>query len=105
MNHSTQLGFEALDRACAHQEHQVLLRKLAEIAQGLARMAGPKGVTVSDVRHEAVRHGILPQQAKGRQLAFLGALMREAGLVPTGEYRRSEVDKSHGNLHQVWRHG
>lgn len=68
-------------------------------------MAGPKGVTVSDVRHEAVRHGILPQQAKGRQLAFLGALMREAGLVPTGEYRRSEVDKSHGNLHQVWRHG
>lgn len=97
-----QLGFEALEQAASREEHARLIAKLVEIAQGLSRMR-PHGVTVADVRHEAVRQCLLPRQAKGRQLAFLGAVMREAGLVATEEFRRSDVEKSHGNLHRVWK--
>lgn len=72
------------------------------IAQGLARVR-PEGVIVADVRREAVRYGLLPAEAKGRELAFLGAVMRKAGLVATEDVRRSDVEKSHGNWQRVWR--
>lgn len=101
MNHSLQLGLEGLDRAAEHRTE--IIRRLVEIAQGLARVHRADGVTIADVRAEAVRQYILTGKAKGRELAFLGAVMKRAGLVNTGEYRRSEIDASHGNLHAVWK--
>ena len=99
---SLQLGFQALAETEAREAHQRLIEKLIPIAQGLARVR-PEGVIVADVRREAVRHGLLPAKAKGRELAFLGAVMQKAGLVSTEEFRRSDVDASHGNLQRVWR--
>lgn len=102
MTDSLQLGFQSLEESAARDAHQALIAKLVPIAQGLARVR-PAGLTVADVRIEAVRHGILPATAKGRELAFLGVVMRKAGLISTGEHRRSDVDASHGNLHVVYR--
>lgn len=100
---SLQLGFTALEQTAARDEHRALIAQLIPIAQGLARMAGARGVTVADVRTEAVRQCILPASSRGRQLAFLGAVMKRAGLVSTEDFRRSDVDASHGNLHRVWK--
>ncbi len=102
MTDSLQLGFEALGRAAAAADRRGLIDKLLEIAQGLARVR-PEGVIVADVRREAVRYGLLPAKPKGRELAFLGAVMQKAGLVSTEEFRRSDVEASHGNLQRVWR--
>lgn len=100
MTDSLQLGLEGLDRAAQHKTE--IIGRLVAIAQGLARIR-PEGVTVADVRGEAVRQCILKPIAKGRELAFLGAVMKRAGLVSTEEFRRSDVDASHGNLHRVWK--
>lgn len=102
MTDSVQLGFEALDRTAAIAEHKALIEKLVWIAQGLASVRA-EGVTIADVRGEAERQQLLPKDAKGRKLSFLGAVMKRAQLIPTEEFRRSEIDKSHGNLHRVWR--
>jgi len=99
MTDSLQLGLEGLDRAAERKTE--IIRRLVEIAQGLARMR-PEGLTVADVRAEAVRQCLLPPKAKGRELAFLGAIMQKAGLVATEEFRRSDVEASHGNLHRVY---
>ena len=102
MTDSLQLGFEAMERAAARDDHRSLIEKLIPIAQGLARVR-PEGVTIADVRHEAVRQCILQGKPKGRELAFLGAVMRRAGLVSTDDVRRSDVEGSHGNLQRVWK--
>ena len=99
---SLQLGFQALMETEAREGHQRLIDKLIPIAQGLSRMR-PEGLTVADVRQEAVRQCLLPAKAKGRELAFLGAIMQRAGLVATEEFRRSDIDASHGNLHRVYK--
>lgn len=100
MTSSLDLGLFALEETAA--KHDELIRRLIPIAQGLARVL-PDGVTVADVRCEAVRQCILKPAAKGRELAFLGAVMKRAGLVSTADFRRSEIDASHGNLHRVWK--
>ena len=102
MTDSLQLGFEALERAASRDDRRSLIEKLVEIAQGLARVR-PEGVTIADVRAEAVRWQLLPAKAKGRELSFLGAVMKRAGLVSTEEFRRSDIDASHGNVQRVWR--
>lgn len=102
MSDSLQLGFEALERATAAADRRGLIERLVEIAQGLARVR-PEGIIVADVRREAARYGFLPAKAKGRELAFLGAIMQRAGLVSSDQVRRSDVDASHGNLQRVWR--
>jgi hypothetical protein len=99
---SLQLGLDALDETARTADHRSLIEKLVPIAQGLSRVR-PEGVTIGDVRREAVRQHLLPAKAKGRELAFLGAVMAKAQLVATEEFRRSDVDASHGNLHRVWR--
>lgn len=101
MTDSLQLGFTALDATASTADHRALIAQLVPIAQGLARVR-PTGVTVADVRGEALRQHILPAKPKGRELAFLGAVMRKAQLVATEEFRRSDVEASHGNLHRVW---
>ena len=102
MPDSFQLGFEALERAAARDDRRSLIEKLVEIAQGLARVR-PEGLTIADVRGEAARRQLLPAKAKGRELSFLGAVMKRAGLVSTEEFRRSDIDASHGNVQRVWR--
>lgn len=78
------------------------LDRLIPLARELAEKAGEYGCTVSDVRIVAVQRGILTGEERGRRLSFLGKLMPAAGLVATGQYRRSSVDRSHSNLHAVW---
>jgi hypothetical protein len=93
---SLDLGLFALEETAA--KHDQLIRQLAEIAQGLARVM-PEGVTISDVRKEARRQCLtLPEKSH-----FLGAVMKRAGLIGTDETRRSDIDESHGNLQRVWR--
>ena len=99
---SLQLGFEAMERAASREDRRSLIERLIEIAQGLARMR-PEGVTIADVRAEAVRWQLLPAKSKGRELAFLGAVMKRAGLVSTDQFRRSDIDASHGNPHRVYK--
>lgn len=67
----------------------------------LVRASGT--ITVDDVRRLAVERGIFTGSETGRRLSFLGSLCRSCGLIPTGEYRRSTIAGSNGNLHTVWR--
>lgn len=99
-----QLGFDSLDAAAARAERKVLIEKLVPIAHELAQRAGPNGITVANLRHAAVRRGVLPQFGKDRDLSFLGAVMRKAKLKATNNFRRSDVVRSHGNAHRVWIH-
>ena len=78
------------------------IQRLIPLAIELARVAGPDGVTVANVRSIAVARGILTGEEKGRRLSYLGKVLQRAGLVSTGEYRRSHIGRSHGNLHAVY---
>lgn len=80
------------------------VERLVPLAKELARRAGRSGITVSDLRITAVQRGLLTGAEEGKRLAYLGSVMPAAGLVTTGHYRRSDVAKSHGNLHSVWVH-
>lgn len=99
MKDSLQLGLDGLYRATERKTE--IIGRLVEIAQGLARMR-PDGLTIDEVRREGVRQCLLPAKAKGRELAFLGAVMKRAGLVAGPDFRRSDIDASHGNLMRVW---
>lgn len=77
------------------------IERLVPIARELAERPG--GVTVGDLRLEAVARGVLTGAEQGRKLSYLGAVMKAAGLVATGMRRRSSVERSHGNLHMIWR--
>lgn len=87
-------------QSAAKHSHRIAL--LRPVVIELARKAGDDGVTVSDLRLTAVQRGLLQESAKGRELSFLGAVCRAAGLVVTGRTRRSIIDASHGNRHSVW---
>ena len=94
-----QIDLWARSSASRHS-HRITL--LVPVVRELAQKAGDAGVTVSDVRLTAVQRGLLAAEAKGRELSFLGALCRMAGLIPTERTRRSTIDQSHGNRHTVW---
>lgn len=79
------------------------IRVLTPLVLELARKAGAAGVTVADVRIVARQRRLLPQsRVRDRSLSWLGAVMRAAGLKPTGRVRRSPIGESHGNRHSVW---
>ena len=78
------------------------IERLVPIAQELARIAGPHGITIANVRHAAEARGLLTGAERGRRLSFLGAVMKAAGLVATEDYRRSDIPRSNGNLHRIW---
>lgn len=78
------------------------IERLVPLAKELARTAGADGVTVANLRSIAVARGILTGEERGRRLSYLGKVMQRAELVPTGEYRRSHIGRSHGNLHAVY---
>lgn len=83
-------------------EHDHELQLLIPIAQRLAREAGAAGVTISDIREEATKRGLLPPLGKGRSLSYLGALGKRAGLIATDRTRRSSIEGSNGNRNTVW---
>lgn len=99
---SIQVGMQALEATAARPQHQRMLALLIPVARELARRS-PAGVTISDVREEAVRQGLLPEVGTKRGLSFLGKLLSLAGLVDTGMYRRSTVLAAHGNLNKIFR--
>lgn len=85
--------------AAKHAREMELLKPLV---LELARKAGYEGVVVADVRICAVQRGLLSAETKGRELAWMGALMDYCGLEPTDRWRRSHIEKAHGNLQRVW---
>lgn len=89
--------------AQAAERHAEAIDRLLPLAKVLADHAGEQGITIADLRDAAVECELLTGEEVGRQLSYLGAVMRDAGLEQTGEYRRSHVKRSHGNLHAVWR--
>jgi hypothetical protein len=84
----------------AHRREAVA--RLIPLAQDLARRAGETGITVADLRLYAVQQGILTGAETGRQLSYLGAVLTAAGLAKSGRYRRSHIERSHGNLHAIF---
>jgi len=88
-----QLGLDAMWRTAG--AHRAELDRLIPIAQRLARERGR--ITMEDVRRAA---GLL--DSEDRELSFLGALGKLAGLRRTGTYRRSDLPGSHGNLLAEW---
>lgn len=76
--------------------------RLVPLARELAKKTGTKGITVSNLRLAAVARGLLTGEETGRRLSFLGSVMKKAGLTRTGEWRRSDVQRSHGNLNAIW---
>lgn len=91
-----------LDLFNLERGHASEIAALTPVALELARRARPEGVTVADLRAEATRRGLLTGEESGRRLSYLGVVMKAAGLHPTGRFVRSSIDRSHGNLHQVW---
>ncbi len=87
-------------QSAARHSHRIAL--LVPLAQSLARKAGQSGVTVADLRLAAVQRGLLSGREKGRELSYLGSVMRAAGLVGTEHFRRSVIERSHGNLHRLF---
>jgi hypothetical protein len=78
------------------------IERMAPIAKELAEKAGPRGVIFADVRIVAVQRGLLTGEEAGRTLSYGPAVMKAAGLAGTGQYERSHIPKSHGNLQQRW---
>jgi hypothetical protein len=79
-----------------------VIAALVPVAQTLATECPYDGITVADVREAGEKLGILTGRETGRQLSFLGNVMKRAKLKPTQNFRRSPIAKSHGNLHRVW---
>lgn len=87
--------------AATAARHARDIERLIPLALELAAKA--ECITVSNLRIAAVQRGLLTGEEEGRRLSFLGAVMQAAGLERTGQYRRSGVPKSHGNLLAEWR--
>jgi hypothetical protein len=90
--------FALADTASKHARD---IAELVPLARELATRS-PTGVTISDVRLYAQQRGLLTGTETGRRLSYLGAVMQQAGLQATGEWRRSSIVKSHGNVHRVY---
>jgi hypothetical protein len=99
-NKSLQAGLDALEETT--QKHAQFVARLVPIVQALAESKGKAGVTVSDLRLHLEKRGLRLPNKKQRDLSFLGSVMKEAGLKHSGQYRRSEIPESHGNVQVVW---
>lgn len=84
--------------------NQGMIDRLARIAKALAYDAGLTGITVSDIRLEAFRKGLLTGYEQGRQLSYMGSVPAVAGLVKTGATRRSSLAVTHRIRQVVWVH-
>lgn len=95
---ATERGLERLAQATAANED--IIAALVPLAQELAAHS-PEGLTVTNLRRYAVLKGVLTGEEKN--LHFLGSVMKRAGLVSTGETRRSDLGVTHGIRQVVWR--
>jgi hypothetical protein len=82
-------------------KHRAEIDRLLPMVKELVAQRG--SITVDDIRLEGSRRNLLNLHSEGRALSFLGVLMREAGLVSTGQRVRSHIPATHGNLRSVWR--
>lgn len=98
-----ELGMAALALTAGKAEHAEMLEALTPLAKRLA-LEQRHGITISDIRTQAVTLGFLTGLEKERELSYLGALCRRAGLVNTGVKRRSFLRSTHGIPQTVWIH-
>jgi hypothetical protein len=85
-------------RERAAKTHRAAMEQLVPVALEVALRAGPQGCTVGDIRLLAQRRGLIPQIGEGRQLSYLAALPKQAGLVSTGDRRMSPIPRSRNDL-------
>lgn len=86
-------------RSKAVSKRATEIAALIPLARELACKAAPLPVTTDNLRIAAASW--LPNVGTGRELAWLGVVMKLAGLVPRG-YVRSTLPQSHGNLLRAW---
>lgn len=79
-----------------------LMPRLIPIAKRVAELAVDRRATVADLRHAAVKAGVLTGEEPDKRLSFLHEVFPKAGFEKTGQYRRSDIPKSNSNLHVVW---
>jgi len=87
-----QLDVFAAIRQAQHgtaSRHSAEIDALVPLCRSLALKAGVHGVTVHDLRLVAAQRGMLPYYGKGRELCWLCAVPKKAGLVSTGRKRIS----------------
>jgi hypothetical protein len=97
---SIEIGREARDAHAAKRKAKVAA--LVPLARELARETG-EGITVSDLRRYALERGLLTGTEKGRELSYLGVVMKAAGLISDGSFRRSDIASAHGVANLIWR--
>ena len=85
----------------AVENHTAEIELLVPLARELAQDG--REITVSTLRAAAYDLGTLSGSETGRDLSYLGAVMRRAGLKPTGRFARSELVVTHGNLQVIWK--
>jgi hypothetical protein len=81
-----------------------LRSRLTTLAADLAAKAGRHGITCSDLRIYAMNAGWLTgQESEHRTNELrLGSVMRAAGLISTGSYRRSTVPQAKRSPNAVY---
>jgi hypothetical protein len=95
-----EVGLAALAQTSA--KNAAMLERLVPVAQELASEHRADGITVADVRKEAVGRGILTGYEEKSELCYLGSLMKQAGLHSRGTTRRSTLTAGHGKIQVVW---
>lgn len=108
------LGQSARDLALhrAIQKHGPAYLLVVGLARSLAFTAGRDGITVADLREAALKNlntlpelaKALPEKGRGRELAWLGGVLKAAGLRATDRMRRSHIPGTHGNRNVVYLH-
>lgn len=93
-----ELGREGLAKAEQHQAR--LIEQLIPIVHDLAQRLGE--ITMTDVRKEAIRLGVLTGYESGNVGSGFGSLMRKAGLTNTGRLRKSDLNSTHGRHQVIW---
>lgn len=100
--------FTAVEKKRAAQEstaskHRADIERLAPLMRELALKSLRAGVTIGDLRCYLLKTNILPVKGKGRELSWLCAVPRAAGLLPTDRRRMCDLPDSR-NDHRVWLH-
>lgn len=95
------VGMAKLAQTSARAKNAKMIEALIPVALRLAQSAGD-GITVSDLRKEAVSVGVLAGTETGKTLSYLGSVMKAAGLRASGQTRRSPLAVTHGIRQVVW---
>lgn len=112
MTTQLELGHQARDSALAAAiaKHGPVYEKLVLLARTRALLEGSTGITVADLREGAALspdpevRAAIPLKGAGRELSWLGGVLKAAGLKPTDRIRRSHIPGTHGNRNVVFLH-